>query len=132
MHGDGVGTGDGDNVTGMEWGWGCKFISMSIFTNDTKALGVVIDRRLTFRKHHGSSTIVQLSFSGHPPYTPSTVYRTRGDTGLQSHTDQTGLLQLTAVLCSSQQHSGSTASAKQCSQDRSPSSKTISCLAITA
>ena len=34
--------------------------------------------------------------------------------------------------CSSQQHSGSTASAKQYSQDRSPSSKTISCPAITA
>ena len=32
--------------------------------------------------------IARLSFSGHPPYTPSTVYRTRGDTGLQSHTDQ--------------------------------------------
>ena len=46
-----------------------------------------------------------------------------------SHTDQTGLLQLSAVRCSSQQHSGSAASAKQCSQDRSPSSKTISCVA---
>jgi len=45
-----------------------------------------------------------------------------------SHTDQTGLLQLSAVRCSSQQHSGSAASAKQCSQDRSPSSKTISCV----
>jgi len=70
---------------------------------------------------------VKLSFSGHPPYTPSTDYRIRGYTGLQSHTDQTGLLQLSAVRCSSQQHSGSAASAKQCSQDRSPISKTISC-----
>ena len=23
--------GDGDNVTGMGWGWGCKFIPMSVF-----------------------------------------------------------------------------------------------------
>ena len=45
---------------------------------------------------------------------------------------QTGLLQLSAVRCSSQQHSGCAATAKQCSQDRSPSSKTISWPAITA
>jgi len=77
---------------------------------------------------HGGSTIVQLSFAGNPPYMPSTVYRTHGDTGLQSHTDQTGLLQLSAVWCYSQQHSGSATSAKQCS----PGSKTISCPAITA
>jgi len=80
----------------------------------------------------GGSTIVQLSFSGNPPYTPSTVHRTRGDTGLQSHTYQTGLLQLSAVRCSSQQHSRSAPSAKQFSQDCSPGSKTISCAAITA
>ena len=44
--------------------------------NDMKALGVVLDRdRLTFRKRHGSSTIVRLLFSGYPPYTPSTVHR---------------------------------------------------------
>jgi len=84
------------------------------------------------KTRRGGSTIVPLSFSGHPPYTSSTVYRTRDDTGLQSHTEQTGLLQLSAVQCSSQQHSGSAASAKQCSQDRSPGSKTISCPAITA
>ena len=76
--------------------------------------------------------VVQLSFSSHPPYTPSTIYRTHGYTGLQSHTEQTGLLQLSAVRCSSQQHSGSAASTKQCSRDRSPSCKTISCPAITA
>ena len=29
-YGDGV-HGDGDNVTGMGWGWGCKFIPMSVF-----------------------------------------------------------------------------------------------------
>ena len=78
--------------------------------SDTNALGVVLDCRQIFRKHNGGSTIVQLSFSGHPPYTPSTVHGTCGNTGLQSHTDQTGLLQLSAVRCSSQQHSSSAAS----------------------
>lgn len=39
-------------------------------------------------------SILQLSFSGHPPYTPP-VHRSHGDTGLQSHTHQTGLQQLT-------------------------------------
>jgi len=73
--------------------------------NDMKALGVVIDLSpdIPEIRHGVRSTIVLLSFSGHPPYTPSTDYRTRGDTGLQSHshTDQTGLLQLSAVRCSS-------------------------------
>ena len=80
---------------------------------------------------HGSSTIVHLPFAGNLPYTPSTVHRTHGDTGLQSHTHRTGLLELSAVWCSSQQHSGSAASAKQRSQDRSPGFKMISCPAIT-
>jgi len=88
--------------------------------NDMKALCVVIDIPET---RHGGSTIVQLWPSAiHAIYC---LYRTLGYTGLQSHTDQTGLLQLSAVRCSSQQHSDSAASAKQCIQDRSPSSKTI-------
>jgi len=63
-------------------------------------------RYATAEARHGGSTIVHSqAIYRHPPITPYTVYRTRGDTGLQSRTDQTGLLQLIANGAPCSQHS---------------------------
>ena len=59
-----------------------------------KVLGVVLDWRLTSEKH---VLVVAQSCN----YPPSTVDGTSNDTGGQSDTDQTGLLQLISAWSSS-------------------------------
>jgi len=56
--------------------------------DEMKALGVVLDRRLTFQKHvMAAARSCNYTLSGHPRHTSSTEQRTCIDIGLQSHTD---------------------------------------------
>jgi len=77
--------------------------------------------------HYGGDPVMQFPCTSHPPYTPSIVDRSGTDTGLQSDPDETGLLELSTLRRTSQQHPEVAACAEQYSQNRPPGTEAVPC-----